>query len=481
MATKPKKKTSAKKPTPKSAAKPKVVTKPKVVAKAKLPTKATKAPAPAKKMPATRTIQVDELSRVEGEGALFVRVKDGVIKECKFRIVEPPRFFEAFLRGRSYLEVPDITARICGICPMAYLMGSQQAMEDALGIQITKPIRDLRRIMYCGEWIESHVLHAAMLHAPDFLGLDDALQLAATNKDVVKNALSLKKLGNDLLEVIGGGRAIHPINTRVGGFYKIPTKKSLQALTDNLKWGIETSIAIAKLFGTFKFPDYEYDYHCVSMHHPDEYAIVEGDVIDNRGLHIPVRDFHKHFKETHAAHTTALQGWSRDTNEPYLTGPIARYNNNYKQLTKLAKEVAKDVGLGTTCNNPFKSILVRMVETVYACEEALRLIKNYEEPDVPFIQGTPKASEGFGMTEAPRGVCYHSYKMDHEGRILKAVISSPTAQNQPQIERDLYGVVESSLHLDEEKLKHRCEQTIRNYDPCISCSAHLLKLTMVRE
>jgi len=440
---------------------------------------AAKAKASPKKI-LTRTIQVDELSRVEGEGALFVRVKDGVIKECKFRIVEPPRFFEAFLRGRSYLEVPDITARICGICPMAYLMGSQQAMEDALGIQITKPIHDLRRIMYCGEWIESHVLHAAMLHAPDFLGLDDALQLAATNKPVVEMALKLKKLGNDLLEVVGGGRAIHPINTRVGGFYKIPSKKSMRELIEPLKWGIDASIAIAKLFGTFDFPDYEYDYHYVSMKHPDEYAIVEGGVVSNRGIDIPVRDFHKNFKETHAAHTSALQGWTKD-DEPYYTGPNARYTNNYNQLSKLSKQVAKEIGLGTTVNNPFKSILVRMVETLYCCEEALRLIKNYEEPDVAFVEGKPKASEGFGMTEAPRGVCYHSYKMDNNGRILNAVISSPTAQNQPQIERDLYGVVEKSLHLDEHALKVRCEQTIRNYDPCISCSAHMLKLTLVRE
>ncbi|HAX92286.1 MAG TPA: Ni/Fe hydrogenase subunit alpha [Rhodospirillaceae bacterium] len=429
----------------------------------------------------TRTIVVDELSRVEGEGALTVRVKNGVIKECKFRIVEPPRFFEAFLRGRSYLEVPDITARICGICPMAYLMGAQQAMEDALGIKITQPIRDLRRIMYCGEWIESHVLHAAMLHAPDFLGLDDVLKLAATNKEVVQNALRLKKLGNDILEVVGGGRAIHPVNTRVGGFYKVPTKKALRGLLDELKWGIETSIAIAKLFGTFDFPDYEYDYHCVAMHHPDEYAIVEGDVISNRGIHIPVSDFHKVFKETHVAHSTALQGSTRDDGQPYLTGPNARYNLNYKQLTKLAKQTAKEIGLGETVNNPFKSILVRMVETVYCCEEAIRLIKAYEEPDVAFVAGTPKASEGFGMTEAPRGVCYHSYKLDSEGRVTKAVISSPTAQNQPQIERDLHGVVERSLDLDEKALKWRCEQTIRNYDPCISCSAHFLKLTMIRE
>lgn len=446
-----------------------------------------KAAAPAKskakpfsKKNVTRTIQVDELSRVEGEGALYVRIKEGVLKECKFRIVEPPRFFEAFLRGRSYLEVPDITARICGICPMAYLMGSQQAMEDALGIQVTQPIRDLRRIMYCGEWIESHVLHAAMLHAPDFLGLDDVLKLAATNKAVVEKALKLKKLGNDILEVVGGGRAIHPVNTRVGGFYKVPTKKALRGMMDDLKWGIEASVEISKLFGTFDFPDYEYDYHCVSLKHPDEYAIVEGRVVSNRGIDIPVRDFHKHFKEVHASHTTALQGWTKN-DEPYYTGPNARYNNNYSQLSKLSKQIAKEIGLGTTVNNPFKSILVRMVETIYSCEEALRLIKNYEEPDVAFVEGKPRASEGFGMTEAPRGVCYHSYKMDNNGRITNAVISSPTAQNQPQIEVDLRGVVERSMELSEKDLKWRCEQTIRNYDPCISCSAHFLKLTVDRE
>ena len=442
--------------------------------------KPSKATATTSKKNVTRTIQVDELSRVEGEGALYVRIKDGVIKDCRFRIVEPPRFFEAFLRGRSYMEVPDITARICGICPMAYLMGSQQAMEDALGIEITQPIRDLRRIMYCGEWIESHVLHAAMLHAPDFLGMDDILTLAATNKAVVEKALKLKKLGNDLLEVVGGGRAIHPINTRVGGFYKAPSKKAMRALMDDLKWGIDASIEIAKLFGTFEFPDYEYDYHYVCMQHPDEYAIVEGRVVDNRGMNIPVRDYHKNFKETHAAHTTALQGWTRD-NEPYYTGPNARYTINYNQLTKTCKQVAKEIGLGNAVYNPFKSILVRMIETLYCCEEALRLIKNYEEPDVAFVQGKPRASEGFGMTEAPRGVCYHSYKMDDKGLITKAVISSPTAQNQPQIERDLLGVVEKNMNLSEEAFKRRCEQTIRNYDPCISCSAHFLKLTLVRE
>ncbi len=452
------------------------------MAKAAKSKKATPKKAKAKKpVKLTRTIQVDELSRVEGEGALLVRIKDGQIKECKFKIVEPPRFFEAFLRGRSYAEVPDITARICGICPMAYLMGAQQAMEDAFQMEITTQIRDLRRLMYCGEWIESHVLHAAMLHAPDFLGLDDALQLAATNPEVVESALQLKKLGNDILEVIGGGRAIHPVNTRVGGFYKAPTKKAIRGLTDKLKWGIDASIELAKLFGTFDFPDYEYEYNYVSLTHPDEYAIVEGDVMSSEGLHIPVREFHKHFREKHVAHSTALQGSMREDGQPYLTGPNARYNNNYKQLTKRCKSLAKEIGLDTVCHNPFKSILVRMIETLYSCEEALRLVKAYEEPDPIFIEAKPRASEGFGMTEAPRGVCFHRYELDNKGLVVNATISSPTAQNQPQIERDLYGVVERSMDLDHDALKWRCEQTIRNYDPCISCSTHFLKLTMIKE
>lgn len=429
----------------------------------------------------TRTIKVDELSRVEGEGALFVRVQDGDVQEIKFRIFEPPRFFEALLRGRIYADAPDITARICGICPMAYLMGAEQAMEQALGIAVTEPIYNLRRLMYCGEWIESHVLHAAMLHAPDFLGLDDILQLTAKNPAVVEKALKLKKIGNDILEIIGGGRAIHPVNTRVGGFYKAPSKKAIRELIEPLKWGIEASVEITKLFGTFDFPDYTYDYHNVSLRHPDKYAIIEGDIVSSQGIDIPVNRFYDHFHESHVEHSTALHGHVTGEAKPYLVGPIARYNNNFKQLTKLAKQTAKEAGLGPVVNNPFQSIVVRMVETIYACEEALHLVKNYEEPDRPFVEAKVRAGEGSGCTEAPRGICVHRYKLDDKGLIVNAVITPPTAQNQPQIERDLLGVVRENLDLDDEKLKWRCEQAIRNYDPCISCSTHFLNLTVVRD
>jgi len=427
----------------------------------------------------SRIIKVDALSRVEGEGALDLHIRDGKIKDLKFRIFEPPRFFEALLKGRDFSEAPDITSRICGICPIAYLLGSSQAMEDALGVSVTGPLRDLRRLIYCGEWIESHVLHAAMLHAPDFLELDDALQIAKANPELVKKALKLKKLGNEILEVVGG-RAVHPVNLKVGGFYKVPTKARVRSLIEPLKWAIDASRDLALAFGGFEFPDYEYDYTCVSMRHSDEYAIQDGRIISNRGLDIDVSEFPDHFVEEHVAHSNALHGMSK-TGEAYLVGPLARYNNNFDQLSKMAQATAKDAGLGKTCLNPFQSIVVRMVETLYAFEESLRIALAYEEPDASCVVVTPRAGTGHGCTEAPRGICYHRYSLDKNGLITKATIMPPTAQNQKQIEIDLHGVVERHMDLADEKLKWRCEQTIRNYDPCISCATHFLKLNVTRD
>jgi len=427
----------------------------------------------------SRIIKVDALSRVEGEGALDLRIKDGQIKDLKFRIFEPPRFFEALLRGRDFSEAPDITSRICGICPIAYLLGASQAMEDALGVTVSGPLRDLRRLIYCGEWIESHVLHAAMLHAPDFLGLDDALQIAKANPELVKKALKLKKTGNDILEVVGG-RAVHPVNLKVGGFYKVPAKTRVRELIEPLKWAMETSRELALAFGGFEFPNYEYDYTCVSMRHADEYAIQDGRIVSNRGLDIAVREFPDHFLEEHVAHSNALHGMSKD-GAAYLVGPLARYNNNFDQLSKLAKATAKEAGLAPTCTNPFQSIVVRMVETQYACEEALRIAQTYEEPDASCVKVKPRAETGHGCTEAPRGICYHRYRIDADGLIENATIVPPTAQNQKQIEADLRGVVERNMELADEDLKWRCEQTIRNYDPCISCATHFLRLNIERD
>lgn len=426
-----------------------------------------------------RVIQVDALARVEGEGALYVKVSGGVVEKVEFRIFEPPRFFEAFLVGRDAHEAPDITSRICGICPIAYIMSASQAMEMALGLTVTPEIHALRRILYCGEWIQSHVLHAAMLHAPDFLGLDDAIQIAQTHPEVVRKALRLKKIGNSLMEAVGG-RSVHPVNTRVGGFYRAPEPAALAALLPELDWGAQAARDLTLAFAAFDFPDDTGDYHFVSLIHPEVYPFAEGRIGSSRGLDIAAADFNAHFVEEHVARSNALQGRMRDSST-YLVGPLARYANNFARLSPTAQATARDAGLGEVETNPFKSILVRMVEVQYACEEAARLIRAYVPPVPSFVEGPARAGIGHAVTEAPRGICYHTYTLGDDGRITHAQIVPPTSQNQPQIEVDLHRVVTESLDLGEHALKVRCEQTIRNYDPCISCATHFLKLTVERD
>jgi len=426
-----------------------------------------------------RTIDVDYLARVEGEGAIHVKVKGNKVTDVQLKIFEPPRFFEAFLRGRNFTEAPDITARICGICPIAYQMSAVHAMEDALGVKVEGQLRALRRLIYCGEWIESHALHVYMLHAPDFLGYQDAIQMAKDYPKEVQRALELKKIGNELVTLLGG-REIHPINVRVGGFYKVPTKRQLAPLVERLKWARDAAVETTRLVGTFSFPKFEQDYEFVALRHPDEYPFNEGHVTSNKGLDIPIRDYENHFFEEHMPYSSTLHSVYKD-HGPYFVGPLARYNLNFDRLTPLAQKAARSAGLAPECRNPFKSIIVRSVETVYACEEALRIIDQYEMPEKPAVEVKPHASRGCGCTEAPRGILYHRYRIDDSGAILDAKIVPPTAQNQRMIESDLREFVSKNLRLTQEKLTWQCEQAVRNYDPCISCSTHSLKLTIERE
>ena len=427
----------------------------------------------------SRTIDVDYLARVEGEGAIHVKVKGNKVTDVKLKIFEPPRFFEAFLRGRNFTEAPDITARICGICPIAYQMSAVHAMEDALGVKVDGQLRALRRLIYCGEWIESHALHVYMLHAPDFLGYQDAIQMAKDYPKEVQRALELKKIGNELVTLLGG-REIHPINVRVGGFYKVPTKRQLVPLVERLKWARDAAVETTRLVGTFRFPKFEQDYEFVALRHPDEYPFNEGRLISNRGLDIPVRDYENHFFEEHMEYSSTLHSVHKERG-PYFVGPLARYNLNFDRLSPLAQKAARSAGLAPECRNPFKSIIARSVELVHACDEALRIIDKYEMPDKPAVEVKPRASRGCGCTEAPRGILYHRYRIDDNGVIVDAKIVPPTSQNQRIIESDLREFVSKNLRLSQEKLTWQCEQAVRNYDPCISCSTHSLKLTIERE
>lgn len=426
----------------------------------------------------TRKIKVDYLSRVEGEGAMYVEIKDNKVADVKFKIFEPPRFFEAFLRGRNWLEAPDITARICGICPVAYLMGASQAMENIIGVKVEGQLRELRRLLYCGEWIESHVLHAFMLHLPDFLGYPDAIQMAKDHKDAVETALRLKKLGNGIMTILGG-REVHPINVKVGGFYKVPSVETLHGLMDELKWGLKAAVGAAELFASLKFQDFEQDYNYIALSNPHEYPIIEGNLISNRGLNVPISDYDKVLMEKHVEHSNALQGQMKDGTSCH-TGPLARFNLNYDKLTPVAKETAKKLGLAGGCHNPFKSIIIRAIEVIFAIEESMRIIDQYKAPKDPFVPVKPKAGTGYGCTEAPRGICYHRYTINGDGIIQDAKIASPTTLNQKVAEDDLYRYVTKNINASDEELKFICEQAIRNYDPCISCSAHFLKLQVVR-
>jgi coenzyme F420-reducing hydrogenase alpha subunit len=426
-----------------------------------------------------KTIKVDYLARVEGEGALFVKIKNDEVADVKLNIFEPPRFFEAFLRGRSYSEAPDITARICGICPVAYQMSSVHAMENAFGIKVDGQLRELRRLLYCGEWIESHALHIYMLHAPDFLGYEDAIQMAKDHPDAVKKALELKKIGNGLVTLIGG-REIHPINVKVGGFYRVPTKSELRPITEKLKWALDAACDTVKLVAGFPFPDFDQDYEFVALRHPDEYPFNEGRLVSNRGLDIAISEYERNFAEEHVEHSNALHSVHIGRGN-YFAGPLARYSLNYDKLTPLCQQLSKEAGLGQICMNPFKSIVVRAIETVYACQEALRIIAQYETPERPAVTVEVKAGTGYGCTEAPRGILYHRYRVDEQGNIKDAKIVPPTSQNQKTIEADLRRYVTMYMDLPKDKLTWQCEQAIRNYDPCISCATHFMRLEIERE
>jgi coenzyme F420-reducing hydrogenase alpha subunit len=426
---------------------------------------------------ARRTINVDYLARVEGEGGVKITFDGNTVRDVQLRIFEPPRFFEAFLRGRAYTEAPDITARICGICPVAYQMSAVHAMEDALGVTVTPEVRELRRLLYCGEWIESHVLHIYMLHAPDFLGYPGAVEMAKDHGDLVRQGLELKKIGNEILEVLGG-RAIHPVNVRVGGFYRAPTRREFAPLAERLKHARDIARATVRWVAGFDFPDCERDYEYVSLGAAGEYPFNAGHVVSNKGLDITPHQYDAHFEESHVKRSNALH--SHLQGRPYLTGPNARYSLNAAQLSLLAREAAKEAGLGETCTNPFRSIVVRAVEVLYACDEALRIIDAYREPEQPHLDLTPRAGVGYACTEAPRGMLYHRYRLDADGSILDAKIVPPTSQNQPSIEDDLKAFAGDWLDMPEEALRVRCEQAVRNHDPCISCATHFLKLEVVR-
>ncbi|MFE9172172.1 Ni/Fe hydrogenase subunit alpha [Streptomyces kebangsaanensis] len=447
----------------------------------------------------SRVLRLDALARVEGEGALHLRVHDGTVAEARLRIYEPPRFFEAFLVGRGHTEPPDITARICGICPVAYQMSACQAIENACAVTVDGPLALLRRLLYCGEWIESHALHIHLLHAPDFLGLPSAVELARDDRAAVERGLRIKQAGNTLLEQLGG-RPVHPVNIRVGGFYRTPAPQELRPLAERLRQAREDALETVRWVAAFDFPDAVCDHDLLALRDPGRYAIdsgtpavmaAPGDSDAGPGpapREFPVTDFERHVCEEQVPHSTALTATL--DGRRHLTGALARFAISGRWLHPTAAEAAREAGLGdpaagAVCRNPFRSIVVRAVEVVHAVEEALRIIDAYEPPPRPAVDVRPREAVGTGATEAPRGLLYHRYAVAEDGTLLAARIIPPTAQNQAAIEEDLRRAVQSRLDrpgpaAGDEELTDLCERAIRNHDPCISCATHFLDLTVER-
>ncbi len=421
-----------------------------------------------------KNIEVPALARVEGEGGLFIGLQDGKAVEVRLDIYEPPRFFEGFLRGRFLQEVPDITARICGICPVAYQMSSAIALEKALGITVSPEAYALRRLMYCGEYIESHALHIYMLQAPDLFGKESAFELAAIAPDVVKTALRLKKIGNQILSTIGG-RSVHPVNVCVGGVYSWPDGAALKSLLPELQWGLQAAIECVNWATTLHYPELEVDYEFVALHHPNEYGVIDGDIWSSRGRKLSVADYEKGYIEQHEQRSNALHGHTIDGGI-YLVGPLARLSLNHEQLLPAAQQALKSAKVKLPLKNPYKSLIARAIELVQFFEEAIKLVETYDPHGPAHVELQLRAGEGAGATEAPRGLLYHRYGIDQKGLVQSAKITPPTAQNLPRIEQDLFAMAPKLTALPEAEATRTAEHLVRAYDPCISCATHFLKL-----
>ena len=427
--------------------------------------------------PRSVSLRVPVLARVEGEGALELDVREGRIAHLALRIFEPPRLFEKLLEGRAFDEVPDIVARICGICPVAYQMSAVHALERLFGTPIDPATRALRRLLYCGEWIESHALHIHLLAAPDHLGFRDAISMAKAHPQVVARGLALQALGNDILRTLGG-RSVHPVSVRVGGFSRAPDPAALAVLCARIETALPEAEALLAWTARLPLPPDEQDFVCVGLRHPDEYPMNEGRIVSDRGLDLGAELFETRFHETQVPHSTALH--AALDGAPYLVGPLARLNLNVDRLSPPVAAAIDRIGLRLPSRNMFHSIVARAAEILLALHEARRVLADYTAPD-PAGPVTPRAGSAAWATEAPRGLLWHRYETDSAGAIRSARIVPPTSQNLARIEADLAASLTAlGLDHDDDALRLRAETVIRNYDPCISCATHFLTLKVAR-
>lgn len=423
-------------------------------------------------------INVPILARVEGEGALELKISQGKIERLQLRIYEPPRLFEKFLEGRSYDEVLDFVARICGICPVAYQMTATQALENICNIKPNHWLRQMRRLFYCGEWIESHSIHIHFLAAPDYFGYHSATEMAKDFPEEIRRGLRLQAIGNDIIKFLGA-RSVHPVGAQVGGFYHAPSINAAKILLQKLQENIKDAEALIDWTAALPFPEENQDFICVALQHPNEYAIYEGKIVSNHGLNISIEEFENYFYEYQVPYSNALHCKLQE--KSYLVGPLARINLNYQSLPAAIRNRVAATSINFPSRNMYHSIVARAVEICFACHEAIRILENYILPEKSRLEVTPTAGVGFGCTEAPRGLLWHRYELDGNGMVKSARIVPPTSQNQARIEEDLYvSLSRKGLDRNKDELRKHSEMIIRNYDPCISCSTHFLDLRLQR-
>jgi coenzyme F420-reducing hydrogenase alpha subunit len=395
------------------------------------------------------------------------------------RIFEPPRLFEQFLVGKTYSDVPELTARICGICPMAYQLTSILALEKLFQVNVSEPVTQLRRIMNLAEWIQSHALHIHFLALPDFLGFSNGLEMAKVHSDIFNRGIKIQAFGNQLMSLLGG-RSVHPIGLRVGGFEGLPKLDELLSLQGEAEEVRHLAESLVLFCASLERADYSHSFDYVSLKSDEHYPINHGWIASASDINIEAEEYEDYFQEHQEPHSTAL--YSLLHNSDYLVGPLARFNHNFAMLDSDTRQLALQVGQKGDSQNMFDSILIRALEVHYACREIQRILAEVTPPDRAAEPVNVRPGTACHATEAPRGLIYHRYQIDDSGRVKNCTIIPPTSQNQARIERDLRDSVERfGLKHSDEELKLFCEQLIRNYDPCISCSTHFLKLKINRE
>jgi len=430
----------------------------------------------------TFSINEKTISRVEGHGDLVLDVKNRKIEKLMFRIPESPRFFEAMLVGRKYDEPSHITSRICGICSVAHTCASIKATEKALDIIPSEQTIKLRKLIFHHECVQSNALHVYFLAAPDFFGVGSVFPLVKTHPEVVNIALRVKKMANDMVRIIGG-RAVHPIRTVVGGFTKLPTTEEMKMMREMLKASYSDLEASREVFKTLELPDFERETEYLSISSPVEYAMYDGNIKSTDGWEIDDQDYYTKINEKVVQHSTGKHCWS--SRDSYLVGALARFNNNYQQLSDNAKRYAEELNLKAPCYNPFMNNIAQFVEIVHSVDDSIRLIDEMIETgldkDKAIADIKVRAGRGIGVVEAPRGLLIHDYTYDKEGRITKANLVIPTNQNYANIEKDMEAMMPVIIDKSEDEIKLACEMLIRAYDPCISCSTHFLNLKLVNK